>query len=231
MATTSFAQHGLVRIAYELSGEGESVYVLLHGLLSDRVALRPLADALGENARVIMVDLRGHGGSSAIHGVDLQMDDLAGDIVAVLDAAEIDSRVQLIGLEMGAVIADHVSVIAPERVASVFRLNDPSALLADRDTLIAIADRAYKGQTGPAVDQWLGLSWGADWHTTVPKTRIAAARRSAPALPQMLNVLARAEAGMDASLVVPGGTPFADDASVERVLAAIRTEPATESAS
>ncbi|MCO5225573.1 MAG: alpha/beta fold hydrolase [Thermomicrobiales bacterium] len=233
MATTSFAQHGLVRIAYELSGEGETVFVMLHGLLSDRVALRPLADALADDASVIMIDLRGHGGSSAIHGVDLHLDDLVGDVVAVLDSAGIQVPVQMIGIEMGAVIADRVRMIAPERVASVLRLNDPSPLLADRDTLLAIADRAYKGQTGPAVDHWLALSWGVDWQSTVPKPRIAAARRSAPALPQMLNALAYAEVEPTPSLLIPGGTPFADDADLERVLTEIRkpVAPATESTS
>lgn len=222
MTTTSFAQHGLVRIAYEMSGEGEQVVVLLHGLLSDRVAMRPLADALAEEMRVVVIDLRGHGGSSAIHGIDLTLDDLVGDVLAVLDAAEISSPVVVAGLEMGAVIVDQLRRTAPERVANVLRINTPATLIGDRETLLAISDRAYKGQTGPAVDHWLTLSWGPDWQTSVPKARVAAARRSAAALPQMLQVLVDAEIDDEPSLTIPGGTPFADDADVERVTMEIR---------
>lgn len=219
MATTSFAQNGLVRIAYEIRGEGERVVMLLHGLLSDRVAMRPLADELEESARVVVIDLRGHGASSAIHGVNLQFDDLASDVLAVLDAVEITEPVTVVGVEVGAVVAQRLQATAPGRVGDVVAINYPANIGADRELLRAIGDRAYKGQIEPAVDQWLTLSWGEDWKTTVSKPRIASARRSAGALHPILMALADAELVEMSSLDVPGGMPFAADADLNRGLA------------
>ncbi|MCA9834527.1 MAG: alpha/beta hydrolase [Thermomicrobiales bacterium] len=222
MATTSFAQNGLVRIAYEIRGEGDQVVVLLHGLLSDRVALRPLADELEESARVVTIDLRGHGASSAIHGVQLQIDDLASDVIAVLDALEITEPVTIVGLEVGAMIAQRLQAMASERVGDVVAINYPATIAADGGLLRAIADRAYKGQIEPAVDQWLTLTWGADWKSSVPKPRIASARRSAGALHPILMALADIEVIGQSSIRVPGGTPFAEEDDLNRALERLR---------
>lgn len=52
MAVTKFAQHGLVRLGYEMNGDGEPTVLVLHGLLQTRNTLIPLLDALEERAKI-----------------------------------------------------------------------------------------------------------------------------------------------------------------------------------
>ncbi len=218
MAVTAFAQNGLVRLAYEQSGDSGPAALLLHGVLSDRMAMRPLSDALQDSNRVITMDLRGHGGSSAIHGVDLHLDDLARDALAVLAAAEISGPSAVVGVGIGAAIAQRMQVIAPERVGKAVLINLPISSPQEAGTLRAIAEQAYKGQAESAVNQWLDREWGGDWRSTVPKARVASARRSAASLHAMLIALADGEVQEANALTLPGAAPFAADTAVDQVM-------------
>ncbi len=211
MARTTFAQHGLVRLGYEVQGEGVPTVLVLHGLLASRASLYPLMDALEDKATVIAMDLRGHGGSSAIHGVDLHLDDLIADSLAVLDAAEVAGKAIVIGIELGAVIAERLLEHHPDRVAGAVLVNYPTAEMLDSSTLSDIAMRAYREQVEQALYMWLDLSWGADWQTTAARNRIAAARRSAQAIHPMLTALAAANLSSIDSLEIAGGDPFGSD--------------------
>lgn len=218
MARTSFAQNGLVRLGYEVQGESGPVVLLLHGLLADRASLRPLMDALVDQATVITMDLRGHGGSSAIHGVDMQIPALVDDAFAVLDAAEITAPVVVVGVELGAVIATMMQETNSERLTGTVLVNYPSAEMRDPATLADIATRAYREQTEQALNRWLDLSWGEGWQGRVPKPRIAAARRSAQAIHPVLTAMAAANLPDVESLHLPGGVPFASDEAVHQVM-------------
>lgn len=223
MAVTKFAQHGLVRLGYDKSGEGSQTVLVLHGLLQDRVSVRPLLDVLEERVTVITMDLRGHGGSSAVHGLDMRLPDLVDDAFAVLDAAEIDAPVVVVGVELGAVIATGMKAAHPDRVRDLLLVNYPSGEMLDTEVITAIADRAYKGQAEEAVTGWLDLSWKAGWRDSVPKPRVAAARRSAEAIHPMLTALAHAEIGPQDSLDLPGGTPFAEEGDLALVVTALES--------
>lgn len=225
MSVTKFAQHGLVRLGYEVSGEGESAILVLHGLLQGRITLRPLTDALAERATVIAMDLRGHGGSSAVHGLNLRVPDLAEDAFAVLDAAEISAPVTVVGVELGAIIANAMKEMHPDRVGEVVLINHPVDEMLDPEILNSIADTAYAGQAEKALTRWLDLSWGAGWQDALPKPRIAAARRSVEAIHPMLTALAKADVAELSSLGVPGGSPFDDEGDLAAVLAAIASLP------
>ena len=222
MARTTFAQNGLVRLGYEVQGDTGPVVLVLHGLLSDRASLRPLTDALEDQATTIVMDIRGHGGSSAIHGVDLKISDLVTDAFAVLDAAEVSAPVTVVGVELGAVIASGMREVQPDRVADTVLVNLPSAEMLDADTLIEIATLAYREQVEKALNRWLDLSWGKGWKESVPRARIAAARRSAGAIHPVLSALAEANLGDTESISLPGGMPFAEDEAVEKVMEQLR---------
>ena len=221
MSVTKFAQHGLVRLGYEINGEGEPVVLVLHGLLQGRITLRPLTDALEERTTVISMDLRGHGGSSAVHGLELQIADLANDAFAVLDAAGVEAGVTIVGVELGAVIAASMQDARPDRVRGVVSINFPSGEMLDADILRNIADTAYKGQAEQALSRWLDMSWGEGWRDSVPKSRVAAARRSVEAIHPILTALAGAGVTGEASLESPGGSPFENEGDLAAALAAI----------
>ncbi|HEX5145935.1 MAG TPA: alpha/beta hydrolase [Conexibacter sp.] len=110
-----------VRLAVEEAGAGEGPpIVLLHGLTATRRYVVMGSKALERGGhRVVGYDARAHGQSSRAPSPDAYgYDELAGDLLAVLDACGI-SRAVLAGASMGAHTLLRVALRAPERVAGV----------------------------------------------------------------------------------------------------------------
>jgi 3-oxoadipate enol-lactonase len=72
---------------------------------------------LAQGYRVLRIDLRGHGGSEAAAG-DASIDELAGDVLAVLDRLGV-ARHHLVGLSIGGIVAQAIAVRHQERLASL----------------------------------------------------------------------------------------------------------------
>ena len=105
-----------VRLAAEEAGEGVPV-VLLHGLTATRRYVVMGSRTLERGGhRVISYDARGHGRSSGASSYAYA--DLAADLLAVLDAFEIE-RAVLVGASMGAHTLLRLALDAPERVRGV----------------------------------------------------------------------------------------------------------------
>jgi len=107
------------RIHYEVSGNGPAI-VLGHSFLCDTHMWDGVAPALAERYRVINVDFRGHGSSTAPAAHTL--DDLAADWRAILDREGI-ARAALVGLSMGGMTAMRLALATPERVAGLALLD------------------------------------------------------------------------------------------------------------
>jgi pimeloyl-ACP methyl ester carboxylesterase len=105
-------QNGTALYAHD-SGSGEPL-LLLHGVgLCADDWIGP-ASHLGDRFRVIRVDARGHGRSSAPKG-QWQLADFTADLAALLDRLEI-GKVNLAGFSMGGLIAQAFTLHYPERV-------------------------------------------------------------------------------------------------------------------
>jgi pimeloyl-ACP methyl ester carboxylesterase len=102
-----------VRIAWERRGTGEPL-LLLHGLGYARWGWEPVVDDLAEANEVVLLDNRGIGESDAPAG-PYTVSDMAGDAVAVLDAAGLE-RAHVLGTSLGGMIALQVALDHPERV-------------------------------------------------------------------------------------------------------------------
>jgi 3-oxoadipate enol-lactonase len=102
-----------VRIAYEVRGSGPPV-VLVHGLGYARWGWEPVVPALADEFTVLTFDNRGIGASDVPEG-PYSVRVMAGDVVAVLDAAGID-RAHLVGTSLGGMAAQEVAIGWPERV-------------------------------------------------------------------------------------------------------------------
>lgn len=107
------ARSGSVRLAYEVRGSGDPV-LLIHGLGYARWGWEPVVDPLARGLRVALFDNRGIGGSDAPKG-PYTARQLAGDAVAVLDAAGMD-RAHVVGTSLGGMVAQEVATRWPERV-------------------------------------------------------------------------------------------------------------------
>jgi 3-oxoadipate enol-lactonase len=120
---------GARRIYYDLVGpEDGRTIVFAHALAADCgmwTEQLPALIALGH--RVLRIDMRGHGGSDVVKG-DYTLQELAGDIIAVLDRLCIDAA-DYVGLSVGGMIGEALAVQFPQRVSSLMLCETPPASL------------------------------------------------------------------------------------------------------
>ncbi len=107
------------------SGVGAPALVLLHGFpLSSRM-YEPVRPVLENATRVAAVDLRGFGESDAPDG-SYGMDDLAGDVLKVVDQLG-EERVVLAGHSMGGYVALRFAARFPDRLAGLVLIDTRAA--------------------------------------------------------------------------------------------------------
>jgi 3-oxoadipate enol-lactonase len=117
VSRTRYARSGALRIAYELRGtmhRRRPWLVLIQGMGLDRLGWEPVLPTLRRRFRLVLVDNRGVGRSDQPSG-SFTVADMAGDIVAVLDAAGI-RRAHVMGASLGGMVAQELAIIHPDRV-------------------------------------------------------------------------------------------------------------------
>lgn len=108
-----------VEIRYVTAGDGEPV-ILIHGFSASAAAnwmLPGVFTRLAENFQVIAIDARGHGGSGKPHEPTAYGEQMAQDVIRLLDHLEID-RAHVGGYSMGGFITMKLLTLAPERLRS-----------------------------------------------------------------------------------------------------------------
>jgi pimeloyl-ACP methyl ester carboxylesterase len=108
------------------AGQGDPI-VLLHGFPQHWWGWRKVIPGLADRYRVICPDLRGFGWSDAPPGA-YEKEELAADIVALLDALQLE-RVGLIGHDWGGFIGFLLCLGHPERFERYLALNTGHPLL------------------------------------------------------------------------------------------------------
>ena len=117
MSRTRYARSGDLRIAYELRGtmhRRRPWLVLIQGMGFGRSGWGPVLRKLGRHFRLVLVDNRGFGRSDRPAGL-FGVAAMAGDIVAVLDAAGI-RRAHVMGASLGGMVAQELAITHAERV-------------------------------------------------------------------------------------------------------------------
>lgn len=122
---------------YLRTGGDKPPVVLLHGLTANGACWTPLARALEDACDVVMPDARGHGRSGAPADV-YRYDDLAADVVGLLDALGITAPV-LLGHSMGGMTAAVVASRNPRRLQGLI-LVDPTFLEPQRQREVHESD-------------------------------------------------------------------------------------------
>jgi len=136
------------RIEYDSYGEGERVFVLVHGLLMNRRMYEPLAPYLATRGnRVICVDLLGHGRSDRPDDLRLySMPLFARQVAALLDHLELPSAV-VGGTSLGANVGLEFAVSHPDRARGLF-------------VEMPVLDNALPAVAGAFTPVLLGLRYG-----------------------------------------------------------------------
>ena len=137
--TTGTCEANGIDVHYLRTGGDKPPVVLLHGLMLNGACWTPLARALEEDYDVVMPDARGHGNSSAPdHGY--RYDDLAADVVSLIDALGLATPV-LLGHSMGGMTAAVVASRNPKRLRGLV-LADPTFLTPQRQREVHESDVA-----------------------------------------------------------------------------------------
>lgn len=114
------------------STAGDDVLVLLHGFPLNQEMWKHQVSELSKTHRVIVPDLRGHGGTEVTKGT-VTMAEMAQDVAALMDHLEITTPMSLGGLSMGGYVAFEFYSQFPDRVNKLL-LFDTRAV-ADTETV------------------------------------------------------------------------------------------------
>ncbi len=192
----------LPELHVEDAGEGIPV-VLLHGLTATHRYVVMGSRALERSGhRVIAYDARGHGASApAPDPSAYRYEDLAADLLRVLDARGID-RAVLAGASMGAHTALRVALEHPRRVAGLVVITpayDEQTYLDERSLARwgALSAGLREGGAEGFIAAYGEPSGDPQWRETLLKV-----------LEQRLSAHEHPEAVADALLVVPRSQPF-----------------------
>lgn len=118
-----------IQINYEQSKEKDApVVVLSHSLGSSMVMWQPQFEVLKSHFRVLRYDLRGHGKSEATEG-EYTLEQLAADVIGLLDALEVDS-VHFVGLSIGGMIGQCLALNYADRLRTL-SLCDTAAIIPE----------------------------------------------------------------------------------------------------
>jgi pimeloyl-ACP methyl ester carboxylesterase len=112
-----YAKFGTNRIHYVVQGKGKHTVVLVHCWAGNLGFWNEQLPALTNKARVVLIDLPGHGQSDKPHTA-YTMDFFAAAVLAVMHDAHVD-KATLIGHSMGVPVICRVYHQAPERVAAL----------------------------------------------------------------------------------------------------------------
>ncbi len=136
------------RIRYVVQGAGEPV-VLVHGFTANvefNWEMPGILDGLAREFMVIAIDNRGHGKSDKPHDPAKYGDQMARDVIALLDHLKID-KAHVGGYSMGGFITMKLLTMAPDRLRSaVIGGAGWSRDTDDRTLMTALAESLERGE-------------------------------------------------------------------------------------
>lgn len=115
VASERFVEVGGNRLHISIDGRGDGTWLtLLNSLAADMRMWEPQLGAFGKEFRLLRIDARGHGGSSA-DNPPASVDDLASDVAGVWDALGIE-RSHVVGLSLGGMTGFGLALAYADRV-------------------------------------------------------------------------------------------------------------------
>jgi 3-oxoadipate enol-lactonase len=142
--------------------------VFANSLGSDLRIWDTVASRLADGFRIVRYDHRGHGLSDAPEP-PYSIDDLAQDLVGLLNAAEIDDAV-LCGISVGGLIAQHVALVYPNHVTALV-LCDTGARIGSfaswEERIATVKDHGLEALVVPSMERWFTPAFREHYPTQV----------------------------------------------------------------
>jgi 3-oxoadipate enol-lactonase len=146
------------KLAYSLHGDqGRPVVVLSHSLATSMDIWAYQLPLLSHRFRVLLYDLRGHGGSE-IPGDTLTLQELASDVAALLDHLQIP-HAAFVGLSIGGMIGQVFALQVPNRLSGLVlcstgcKTEDQAKITLD-DRISKVRESGLQGQVAPTLTRW-----------------------------------------------------------------------------
>jgi pimeloyl-ACP methyl ester carboxylesterase len=141
-----------IDLYYETMGEGDPLVLLHSGTQIGRM-YDPFVEEFAKHYRLIIPDLRGHGGSTNPGG-EFRMRQFALDILALLDELGID-RFKAVGASAGALTVLHMATLEPDRVEAMVLVGAGMYLPQDcRETISQWTADTYPESGWNRMRQW-----------------------------------------------------------------------------
>lgn len=195
---------------YRVDGPaGGQALICLNSLGTDLRMWDRLLPELPAGLQVIRTDKRGHG-LSALGPKGLTIDDLAGDVLALMDHLDV-GRAVVLGCSIGGLIAQALAVAQPDRIAALV-LTNTAARIGTADSWAArIAQVRTEGLQAMApgiMDRWFAPAFRATaecalWQTMVARCDPGGYAACCEALASA-DLIARAAAIAAPTLVIAG---------------------------
>jgi len=138
-AASHFATFGTNRVHYKTLGRGEKALVFVHGWSCNEDFWREQVPALADRAKLILIDLPGHGRSDKPRA-DYTMDFFGESVLTVMRDTRVN-KAALIGHSMGVAVICRAWAKAPESATALVAvdglLRRPEIKLEDRERFIA----------------------------------------------------------------------------------------------
>jgi 3-oxoadipate enol-lactonase len=145
-------------LRYELSGTGRVPLLLIHELGGSLEFWDPVLPAFQQAFHVLRFDLRGFGMSEKVK--TLQLDDLLGDLVGLLDALAMTDPCHVVGPALGAGIALAFAAQYPARVRRLVISSPATGVPPERRAQsLQRAEAVERGGMRAVVDQSLTRSY------------------------------------------------------------------------
>jgi pimeloyl-ACP methyl ester carboxylesterase/quercetin dioxygenase-like cupin family protein len=145
-----------LEIHVESVGEGVPV-VLIHGLGLSGAIWNRVRDSLGPGYRLVMIDLRGAGGTHELVQKELSLEQWATDLGALLAALEIERPV-LVGHSLGASIALKYALEQPGDVGALVLIGVDANLSNLAPRMLTSAERIE----AIGMEAWVAEFWSAN---------------------------------------------------------------------
>lgn len=130
-------------LRYDLTGAGSNTLVLVHEMGGTLESWDDVLPALGRSRRVLRYDTRGAGLSEKIRGT-ADIDVMADDVAALLDAVGITGKIAIAGIAVGGAIAIHFAARHADRTAALIPMGPATGIPTERRAAIAAAADAME---------------------------------------------------------------------------------------